>query len=100
MSKQYDKEFEENWKIQKIFLKYYSKDGHSPKRHKHSGKMTQAIFIESAKDEAIANKDKKRRLNVSKVFRILGISRNRYYTFKHGSLSLRKQHKQTIEYIY
>ena len=59
--------------------------------------MTQAIFIETAKAEASANKDKKRRLNVSGVLRILGVSRNGYYAFKHRKPSLREQHKQNIE---
>lgn len=59
--------------------------------------MTQAIFIETAKAEASANKDKKRRLNVSGVLRILGVSRNGYYAFKHRKPSLREQRKQNIE---
>ena len=54
--------------------------------------MTQAIFIETEKAEASANKDKKRRLNVSGVLRILGVSRNGYYAFKHRKPSLREQH--------
>ena len=59
--------------------------------------MTQAIFIETAKAEALAAKDKKRRLNVSGVLRILGVSRNGYYSFKHRKPSLREKRKDTIE---
>ena len=65
-----------------MHLRYYTKGGQSQKSHKHSGKMTQAIFIETAKAEDLAVKDKKRRLNVSGVLRILGVSRNGYYSFK------------------
>ena len=45
--------------------------------------MTQAIFIETAKAEAIAAYGKRRRLNVSGVLKILGVSRTGYYSFKH-----------------
>ena len=78
-------------------LKYYTKGGQSQKSHKHSGKMTQAIFIETAKAEDLAVKDKKRRLNVSGVLRILGVSRNGYYSFKHRKPSERQKHKESIE---
>ena len=59
--------------------------------------MTQAIFIETAKAEDLAVKDKKRRLNVSGVLRILGVSRNGYYSFKHRKPSERQKHKESIE---
>ena len=66
--------------------------------------MTQAIFIETAKAEMIAINDKRLRLNVSEVLRILGVSRNGYYSFKHKKSSLREKHKEIIEdkiiYIY
>lgn len=38
--------------------------------------MTQAIFIETSKEEALVADGKRRRLNVSGVLRILGVSRN------------------------
>ena len=59
--------------------------------------MTQAIFIETAKAEDLAVKDKKRRLNVSGVLRILGVSRNGYYAFKSRKPSERQKHKEFIE---
>ena len=78
-------------------LKYYTKGGQSKKSYKHSRKMTQAIFIETAKTEALAVKDKKRRLNVSGVLRILGVSRNGYYSFKNRKPSLREKRKEVIK---
>lgn len=63
------------------------------KSHKHSGEMTQAIFIETAKAEALAVKNKEGQLNVSRVLRILGISRSGYYSFKHRKPSLREKRK-------
>ena len=59
--------------------------------------MTQAIFIETAKAEDLAVKDKKRRLNVSGVLRILGVSRNGYYSFKNRKPSLREKRKEAVE---
>ena len=59
--------------------------------------MTQAIFIETVKVEEQAVKDKKRRLNVSGVLRILGVSRNGYYFFKNMKPPLGKKHREVIE---
>ena len=59
--------------------------------------MTQAIFIETVKVEEQAVKDKKRRLNVSGVLRILGVSRNGYYSFKNRKPSLGKKRREVIE---
>ena len=67
------------------------------KSHKHSRKMIQAIFIETAKAEDLVIKDKIRRLNVSGVLTILGVSRSGYYSFKHRKPSLREKRKETIE---
>ena len=58
--------------------------------------MTQAIFIETAKAETLAVESKRRRLNVSGVLRILGVSRNGYYSFKHRKPSQRQLHKDTL----
>lgn len=44
--------------------------------------MTQALFIETAKAEEAMNSGGTRRLNVSGVLRVLGVSRNGYYAFK------------------
>lgn len=51
------------------------------KSNRHSGKLTQAYFIEVAKAEDAA-KNEGRHLIVSGVLRILGVSRNGYYSFK------------------
>ena len=59
--------------------------------------MTQAIFIETAKAEDLVIKDKIRRLNVSGVLKILGVSRNGYYSFKNRKPSLREKRKEAIE---
>jgi putative transposase len=59
--------------------------------------MTQAIFIETAKAETLAADGKRRRLNVSGVLRILGVSRNGYYSFKHREPSQRQLHKDTLQ---
>lgn len=59
--------------------------------------MTQAIFIETVKVEEQAVKDKKRRLNASGVLRILGVSRNGYYSFKNRKPSLGKKRREVIE---
>ena len=59
--------------------------------------MIQAIFIETAKAEDLVIKDKIRRLNVSGVLKILGVSRSGYYSFKHRKPSLREKRKETIE---
>ena len=59
--------------------------------------MTQAIFIETAKAEAITAEGKRRRLNVSGVLKILGVSRTDYYSFKHRKPSERQMNKEKIE---
>lgn len=59
--------------------------------------MTQAIFIETAKAEAITADGKRRRLNVSGVLKILGVSRTGYYSFKHRKPSERQMNKEKIE---
>jgi len=56
--------------------------------------MTQALFIETAKAEETMNSKGKRRLNVSGVLRILGVSRNGYYSFKNMPPSEQQLHKE------
>lgn len=56
--------------------------------------MTQALFIETAKAEETMNLKGKRRLNVSGVLRILGVSRNGYYSFKSKSPSEQQLKKE------
>lgn len=59
--------------------------------------MTQAIFTETVKAEALAAEGKRRRLNVSGVLKILGVSRNGYYAFKHRKPSRRQLHKEMLQ---
>ena len=59
--------------------------------------MTQAIFIETAKAETLVAKGKRRRLNVSGVLRILGVSRTGYYSFKNRKPSEKQMNKEKIE---
>ncbi|MGN9135087.1 hypothetical protein ACTNDG_06540 [Clostridium sp. HCP1S3_B4] len=59
--------------------------------------MIQAIFIETAKEETITADGKRLRLNVSGMLRILGVSRNGYYSFKNRKSSLGEKCKEVIE---
>ena len=56
--------------------------------------MTQAIFTETAKTEA--DSERERQLNVSGVLKILGVSRNGYYSFKNRTPSKRQIRKEVI----
>ena len=56
--------------------------------------MTQAIFTETAKAEA--DSERERQLNVSGVLRILGVSRNGYYSFKKRVPSKSQIRKEVI----
>ena len=58
--------------------------------------MTQALFIETAKAEEAMKQEGTRRLNVSRVLSVLGVSRNGYYAFKKRKPSnnqLKKEHR-------
>lgn len=57
--------------------------------------MTQALFIETAKAEETMNTMGKRRLNVAGVLRILGVSRNGFYSFKSRRPSKQQIKKET-----
>ena len=59
--------------------------------------MTQAIFTETAKAEALAVAGKRQPLNVSGVLRILGVSRNGYYSFKNRKPSNMELNKQILK---
>lgn len=59
--------------------------------------MTEALYIETAKEEIELNKQSKRRLNVSGVLRILGVSRSCYNSWKKRLPSNSKQRKQAIK---
>lgn len=58
--------------------------------------MTQALFIETAKAEEEFKTKGTRRLNVSGVLRILGVSRNGYYDFKNRIPSETQLRKEMI----
>lgn len=58
--------------------------------------MTQALCIETAKAEEAAKEGGTRRLNVSGVLKILGVSRNGYYSFKHREPSESQLRKEMI----
>lgn len=66
---------------------------------RHSRKLTQAYFMEVAKAEDVA-KHEGRRLNVSGVLRILGVSRNGYYSFKKKKpCNMKLKKEQPMEHI-
>lgn len=58
--------------------------------------MTQALYIETAKAEEISKAEGSRRLNVSGVLRILGVSRNGYYSFKNRKPSESQLRKEMV----
>jgi len=58
--------------------------------------MTQALFIETAKAEEVLRAEGIRRLNVSGVLKILGVSRNGYYDFKDRNPSQNQLRKEMI----
>ena len=51
--------------------------------------MTQACFMETSKYEEEVEKKQKRRLNVSRVLELLGVSRTGYYFFQNKKPSER-----------
>lgn len=57
--------------------------------------MTEALFLETAHYEERLRKQEKRRLNVSGVLRILGVSRSGYLNWKKRVPSDRKKRKET-----
>ncbi|MCI8365821.1 MAG: hypothetical protein HFG34_12880, partial [Eubacterium sp.] len=61
---------------------YTGCSGNIKKSNQHSGKLKQPCFIEVSKAEKKQKREKKRRLNVSRVLEILGVSKNGYYAFK------------------
>ena len=66
--------------------------------------MTEALFLETAQREQQLQEEGERRLNVSGVLRILGVSRSGYLAWKKhlpSSQELRKQRvKERIQEIY
>lgn len=56
--------------------------------------MTQALFLETQKKEERLKEEGERRLNVSGVLRILGVSRSGYFAFKKHVLSVCQAKKE------
>lgn len=59
--------------------------------------MTQALYIETANEELELREQEERRLNVSGVLRILGVSRSGYNSWKKRLPSDSKQRKNTLK---
>lgn len=59
--------------------------------------MTEALYIETANEELELSEHNERRLNVSGVLRLLGVSRNGYNSWKKRLPSNAKQKKQAIK---
>ncbi len=59
--------------------------------------MTQALFLETAKEEELLKEQGGRRLNVSGVLRILGVSRSGYLRFKKRLPSDMEKRKQVLK---
>lgn len=59
--------------------------------------MTQALFLETARQEELLKEQGGRRLNVSGVLRILGVSRSGYLRFKKRLPSGREKRKKAVK---
>ncbi len=59
------------------------------KSNRHTGKMTQALFFETARQEELLKEQGGHRLNVSGVLRILGVSRSGYLRWKSSGRGLK-----------
>lgn len=59
--------------------------------------MTEALFLETAQHETDLWEQEKRRLNVSGVLKILGVSRNGYLNWKNRLPSDREKRKQSVK---
>lgn len=59
--------------------------------------MTEALFLETAHQEEQIHESEKRRLNVSGVLRILGVSRSGYTSWKKRLPSNREKRKQAVK---
>lgn len=59
--------------------------------------MTEVLFLETAQHEAELLEQEKRRLNVSGVLKILGVSRNGYLSWKNRLPSDREKRKQSVK---
>lgn len=59
--------------------------------------MTEALFLETARYEACLQEQEKRRLNVSGVLKLLGVSRNGYFSWKRRLPSDREKRRQFLK---
>lgn len=63
------------------------------KSNRHTGKLTEAIYLETANKESNMREQGGHRLNVSGVLRHLGVSRSGYNTWKTGFQVIRSSEK-------
>lgn len=68
------------------------------KSHWHTGKLTEAIYIETSKKNKEMRENDGCWLNVSGVLRYLGVSRSGYNGWKNRVPSKRKQRKNNIKH--
>ena len=66
------------------------------KSNRHTGKMTKALFLETAQYEGQLQEQGERRLNISGVLRILGVSRSGYLSWKKRLPSDRERRRENI----
>lgn len=59
--------------------------------------MTEALFLETAQKEGLLKEQEERRLNVSGVLKILGVSRNGYLSWKKRLPSNREKRKHSLK---
>ena len=59
--------------------------------------MTEALFLETAQKEGLLKEQQERRLNVSGVLKILGVSRNGYLSWKKRLPPNREKRKQSLK---
>ena len=67
------------------------------KSNRHTGKMTEALFLEAAEGEEKLKEQGERRLNVSGVLKRVGVSRSGYMNGKKRLPSQRELRKQAIK---
>ena len=67
------------------------------KSNRHTGKRTEALFLEAAEGEEKLKEQGERRLNVSGVLKRVGVSRSGYMNGKKRLPSQRERRKQAIK---
>ena len=71
-----------NCQIKERITRYSGCVRNIKKSHRHTGKMTEALFLETAECEEQRKEQDERRLNVSGVLKLLGVSRSGYHNWK------------------